>query len=185
MVHGRGASAGDILALSGYLNISGFALIAPQAVNGSWYPFSFLMPPERNEPGLSESLMLLGEIEKDINKKGILSDKIYFLGFSQGCCLVLEYVTRNAKKYGGIAGFTGGLIGDKIYADSYKGDFGRTPVFIGTSDPDPHVPPERVEDTSRIMEKMNAEVSLKIYKDMGHTINRDEIDTVNKLIFPR
>ena len=115
--------------------------------------------------------------------KGILPANIYFLGFSQGACLTLEFVTRNATRYGGVTAFTGGLIGDKLYTENYKGDFGGTPVFIGTSDPDPHVPVERVNDSAALLEKMNAKVTKKIYKNMGHTINQDEISTVNELIF--
>ena len=115
--------------------------------------------------------------------KGIQSDQIYFLGFSQGACLTLEFVVRNANKYGGVVAFTGGLIGDQVYEDNYKGDFQNTPVFIGTSNPDPHVPVERVHATTHILKSMNAAVTEKIYNNMGHTISRDEIDNANKLIF--
>ena len=110
-------------------------------------------------------------------------ENIYFLGFSQGACLTLEFVTRNANKYGGIVAFTGGLIGDKIYNENYKGNFQQTPVFIGTSDPDPHVPVERIYATSNILKDMNASVTEKIYAGMGHTINQDEIEQANRLVF--
>ncbi len=183
MLHGRGASAEDILSLAGYLNVEGYALVAPQATNNSWYPYSFLMPLERNQPWLNSALNLISEIVKDINDEGISSENIYFLGFSQGSCLTLEFATRNARKYGGVAAFTGGLIGDKIYIENYKGDFGLTPVFIGTSDPDPHVPIERVNETSELIKKMDADVMLKIYGNMGHTISKDEIDSANNFIF--
>ncbi|CAN5198316.1 hypothetical protein BH23BAC2_BH23BAC2_23530 [soil metagenome] len=118
-----------------------------------------------------------------MNKQGIGSENIYFLGFSQGACLVLEYVTRNARKYGGIAAFTGGLIGDKTYEENYKGDFEGTRVFIGTGDPDPHVPVERVNRTGAIMNNMNAAVRVEIYKGRAHTISRDEFEQANSLIF--
>jgi phospholipase/carboxylesterase len=183
MVHGRGAAAQDIMSLSTYFQVDDYALIAPQATNYTWYPFSFLAPREQNEPWLSSALSVLGEIVKDINDVGIPDDHIYFLGFSQGACLTLEYTARNAKRWGGIAAFTGGLIGDKLQVENYKGDFKSTPVFIGTSDPDPHVPVDRVNETVDVLNNMNAAVTKMIYPNMGHTINEDEIEKVNGLIF--
>lgn len=183
MVHGRGASAEDILTLSSYLQVADFALVAPQATNNTWYPYSFLAKPSENEPWLSSALGLLKEVVNDITAAGIATQNIYFLGFSQGACLTLEFVTRNAARYGGVAAFTGGLIGDKIYRENYEGDFGGTPIFIGTSDPDPHVPVDRVNATAAILEEMHAQVTKKIYKGMGHTISQNEIDTANQLIF--
>ena len=185
MLHGRGAGAEDILSLAGHLDVSDFALIAPQAASHSWYPYSFLVPPVQNEPWLSSALSVLKEIVSEIKAQGIKIENIYFLGFSQGACLTLEFVTRNADKYGGIVAFTGGLIGDKIYPENYNGDFSGTAVFIGTSDPDPHVPVGRVNESAGILETMNAKVTKKIYKNMGHTINQDEIKTVNETIFKK
>ena len=185
MIHGRGAFAEDILSLAGYFNLNDYALLAPQATNNTWYPFSFLAPVQQNEPWLSSALNVLNEVVSDINKDGIASGNIYFLGFSQGACLTLEYVTRNARKWGGVVAFTGGLIGDKIYEENYNGDFLNTPVFIGTSDPDPHVPVERVDASSAIIKNMHADITTKIYPDMGHTISKDEIDQANNLIFNR
>ena len=183
MLHGRGANAEDILSLANYLNISEYTLLAPQATGNSWYPNSFLAPPHMNEPWLSSAIDILDDITDDINENGIDDKNIFYLGFSQGACLTLEYVTRNAKKYGGVVAFTGGLIGDKIYEQNYSGDFESTPVFIGTSDPDPHVPVQRVIDSTKILKTMNALVTEKIYKNMGHTINEDEIEMVNSAIF--
>ena len=183
MLHGRGGSAEDILSLATYLNVKDYALLAPQATNNTWYPYSFLSPPSQNEPWLSSALQILKEIVADIVSKGVPTENIYFAGFSQGACLTLEFVTRNATKYGGVVAFTGGLIGDKIYNENYKGDFQNTPVFIGTSNPDPHVPVERVHDTANILKDMNASVTEKVYNNMGHTINQDEIDNANKLVF--
>ena len=184
MLHGRGASAEDILSLAGHFQVRDFALIAPQATNHTWYPYSFLAPPSENEPWLSSALSLVKEIVDEVKAKGIKSENIYFAGFSQGACLTLEFVTRNATKYGGVIAFTGGLIGDKIYTGNYSGDFSGTNIFIGTSDPDPHVPLTRVNDSTTVLEKMNANVTTKIYPNMGHTINQDEINIVNKLFFP-
>ena len=183
MLHGRGASAEDILSIVGYLNVKNFSLLAPQATNHTWYPYSFLSPPAQNEPWLSSALDVLKAILKELYSKGIPSKNIYFAGFSQGACLTLEFVTRNADSYGGVVAFTGGLIGDKIYAENYKGDFAGTPVFIGTSNPDPHVPVERVYATSNILKNMNATVTEKVYNNMGHTITQDEIEQANKVVF--
>src|SRR5581483_6685898 len=150
LVHGRGGRAGDILFLADELNVGDYALLAPQATGNSWYPYSFLMPPAQNEPWLSSALDVLKQLVADVNAAGISTENIYFLGFSQGACLTLEFVTRLATRYGGVVAFTGGLIGDRIYPENYKGDFGGTPIFIGTSDPDPHVPVTRVHATTKI-----------------------------------
>jgi phospholipase/carboxylesterase len=183
MVHGRGANAADILSLGSYLHVKDFALLAPEATNNTWYPFSFMTPPAQNEPWLSSALALLKEVVADVEKQGINKENIYFLGFSQGACLTLEFIARNATRYGGVAAFTGGLIGDQIYPENYTGDLAGTPVFIGTSNPDPHVPVERVHTTTRILENMNAQVTEKIYDNMGHTISQDEINQANALVF--
>ncbi len=183
LLHGRGGSAEDIVSLAGYLNVSEFTVIAPEATNNTWYPFSFMAPPSQNEPWLSSALELINDIVNNLKDQGISSERIYFAGFSQGACLTLEYVARNAAKYGGVVAFTGGLIGDKIYEENYKGDFHNTPLFIGTSNPDPHVPVERVHASTNILKSMNARVVEKIYNNMGHTINQDEIDQANSLVF--
>lgn len=183
MLHGRGGSAEDILSLTSYLDVKDFTLLAPQATNNTWYPYSFLVPPSQNEPWLSSALNLLKELLDELNAKEIPSQNIFFLGFSQGACLTLEFVTRNPNKYGGVVAFTGGLIGDKIYNENYKGDFQNTPIFIGTGNPDPHVPVERVYATSNILKDMNADVTEKVYNNMGHTINQDEIEQANKVVF--
>ena len=185
LLHGRGGSAEDILSLASHLAVKDFSLLAPQATNNTWYPYSFLSPTSENEPWLSSALDIVSEILKDVMIKGIPSHHIYFCGFSQGACLTLEFVARNAAKYGGVAAFTGGLIGDKINQANYKGDFQQTPVFIGSGNPDPHVPVERIYATANILRDMNAAVTEKIYNNMGHTINQDEIDQVNQLIFAK
>ncbi|MGZ3880260.1 MAG: alpha/beta hydrolase [Flavisolibacter sp.] len=183
MIHGRGGSAEDILSLSSYLEVKDFSLMAPQATDNTWYPYSFLEEPSRNEPGLSSALGILKGLLDDLTAKGIPTENIYFLGFSQGACLALEFVARHASRYGGVVAFTGGLIGDKIYQKNYKGDFNGTPIFIGSSNPDPHVPVERVYATTNILKDMDAAVTEKVYDNMGHTIIHDEIETANKLVF--
>jgi phospholipase/carboxylesterase len=183
LLHGRGGSAEDILSLAQHFDVNDFTLLAPQATNNTWYPFSFLAPPAQNEPWLSSALTMLKEVVDEIKFKDVPASSIYFAGFSQGACLMLEFITRNATRYGGAVAFTGGLIGDKINNANYSGDFGGTPIFIGSSNPDPHVPVERVYATSNILRSMNAAVTEKIYDGMGHTINQDEIDNANKIVF--
>jgi len=183
MIHGRGANAQDILSLASHLNVEDYALIAPQSTNNTWYPYSFMAGDGQNEPWLSSSLDSLKEIVNDITNQGISSESIYFLGFSQGACLALEFVTRNATLYGGVVAFTGGLIGDKIYLSNYSGDFKGTPIFIGTGNPDAHVPLERVKESASILEEMNASVHLEVYDNKPHSISQDEIDWANRLIF--
>ena len=144
-----------------------------------------LVPIQQNEPFFSKSLDAIQNVVAAIQQNGIKKENIYFLGFSQGACLALEFTARNATKYGGIVAFTGGLIGDKVYEDHYSGNFENTAVFIGTSDPDFHVPVERVNETEALLKKMGASVTKKIYKNMGHTISQDEVDLVNELIFSK
>lgn len=183
MLHGRGGSAEDILSLAQYFSLEDYALLAPQATNNTWYPYSFLSPPLQNEPWLSSALSLLKEIVNDIKLQKISEENTYFLGFSQGACLMLEFVTRNAAKFGGVVAFTGGLIGDKIYRENYKGNFNHTPIFIGSSNPDIHVPVERVYATTNVLRELGADVTEKLYDNMGHTINEDEIEMVKRIIF--
>jgi phospholipase/carboxylesterase len=184
MVHGRGGSAGDILSLAEHLPVGDFALLAPQATGNSWYPQSFLAPPQANEPWLTSALAILESTVADIRAEGIAMERIYLLGFSQGACLTLEFVARHATKYGGVVAFTGGLIGDKLYPENYKGDFHGTRVFIGTGDPDPHVPVPRVHATTAVLTSLNAAVTEKIYPGMGHTISSDEIRQASRLVWP-
>ena len=183
MIHGRGADARDILGLASYFNVSEYALLAPEATNNTWYPYSFLAKPEQNEPWLSSALELLKDAVDEAMNQGISAENIYFLGFSQGACLTLEFVARHAQKFGGVAAFTGGLIGDKINEANYSGDFNGTPIFIGTGNPDPHVPLERVKESVAILQKMNAKVSLKIYNGRPHTISQEEIEEADRVVF--
>lgn len=182
LLHGRGAEAASILSLSEYLHVSEFALLAPQATNRTWYPYSFMAPAQQNEPWLSSAIDLVKQTVDDIKAAGINAENIFLGGFSQGACLTLEFAARNAQRLGGVVAFTGGLIGEKIHRENYKGDFSGTPVFIGCSDVDMHVPVERVYASVNILKEMGANVIEKIYPGMGHTINEDEITTVNEMI---
>lgn len=185
MLHGRGATAQDILDLASHLNVNAYeyAFIAPEATNNTWYPHSFMATVEQNEPWLTSALNLLKEVVDEIIEKGITADKIYFLGFSQGACLTLEFVTRYAQQYGGVVAFTGGLIGKEIDLTNYSGSFDNTPIFIGTGNPDFHVPLERVKESVHILEEMNAKVHFNVYDARAHSISQDEIMTVNNVIF--
>ena len=183
LLHGRGGTAQDILSLANHLNTKDFALYAPQATNNTWYPYSFLAPPAQNEPWLSSALEILKELLESVKSKGVTSENIYFGGFSQGACLTAEFVTRYAEAFGGVVIFTGGLIGDSINPRYYGGDFHGTPVFIGSGNPDAHVPVERVKETQKVMEVMNAKVQVEIYNNRPHTISQDEISQANNLIF--
>lgn len=183
MMHGRGANAQDILGLANYLDVKDYALLAPQAQDNTWYPYSFIAPVETNEPYLSQSLRAVNDTIDFAMKNGIAKENIYLLGFSQGACLASEYIARNADRYGGLVIFTGGLIGEKINRDNYTGNFNGTPVFIGTSDPDFHVPVERVYATANVLREMGADVTEKVYTNMGHTINEDELANANRIVF--
>ncbi len=182
MIHGRGGSAEDIASLSRHLNLDGMAIYAPQATRHSWYPYSFLAPVEENQPALDSALASIDQVVGDLVKAGIATENIYFLGFSQGACLTLEYTARHAKRYGGIIALTGGLIGETLATDNYQGDFAGTPVFISTGNPDPHVPVSRVEESVSILEDLNASVTSRIYPGRMHTISPDEINLVNQHI---
>ena len=183
MIHGRGGSAGDLVnSLQGYVDLEGFAIAAPQATNHSWYPLGFLAPPQQNEPWLSSALQVIKTTVEKLLEGNITAESLYFLGFSQGACLMLEYLTRHAIRYGGAFAYSGGLIGDKIYPENYSGQFAGTPILLGCSDVDPHIPLARVYASENILQERGADVSTRIYPGMGHTINSDEIEHTNRII---
>jgi phospholipase/carboxylesterase len=181
MLHGRGATAEDILSLHTYFPVNDFYIVAPQATNYTWYPYSFMAPTHQNEPWLSSALELVNNLVDEIKMTGLTSDKIYILGFSQGACLTLEFVTRHAQRWGGVMAFTGGVIGEKIFSEHYQGDFQGTPVFMSNSTNDPHVPLTRSEDSKKLMEQMGASVSLQVYPDRPHTILPSELEKARML----
>lgn len=182
-LHGRGASAQDIISLNQHLKIDDAALFAPQATNNSWYPYSFMAPDEENQPALDSAIDIVDELVKDLIEQGLPLKSIYFVGFSQGACLTLEYIARNAAGYGGAVAFTGGLAGKEININKYKGDFQEMPILITTGSPDPHVPVSRVKESQDILQKMNANAEVRIYPGRTHTITREEIDLARKLVF--
>ncbi|GAC1350878.1 MAG: dienelactone hydrolase family protein [Ktedonobacteraceae bacterium] len=182
MVHGRGASAEDIIALASEFKQPGFAYIAPQAAQHSWYPNSFLAPIPSNEPGLSSGLAVIASIFSRLAGAGITPERTILLGFSQGACLSMEYAARNARRYGGLAGLSGGLIGPDGTPRNYAGSLQGTPVFLGCSDVDPHIPRQRVELTAEVLEQLGGNVTTRLYPNMGHTVTRDEIRSVQEMM---
>ena len=182
LVHGRGGSAGDMQELGRALQRPRYACFTPAAAGGTWYPYSFLEPLKRNEPFLSSALKLVGRAVAKATASGIPHERIVLLGFSQGACLVLEFAARNARRYGGIVGLSGGLIGPEGTPRDYPGTFAGTPAFLGCSDVDPHVPKRRVDETAAVLERMGAAVTKRIYPGMGHTINPDELGFVQSLL---
>ena len=182
MVHGRGARAEDILSLSDQLAQPGFAYLAPQAAGNTWYPNRFLASLSSNEPWLSSALAFVGEALDQIVRAGIPAERIMLLGFSQGACLALEFAARNARRYGGLVGLSGALIGPDDAPRNYAGSLGGTPVFLGCSDVDFHVPKERVQHAADVLQRLGGEVRQRLYPNMDHTINQDEIDYVRGMM---
>ncbi len=182
LLHGRGAPAEDILGLGAALGLGDTTLLAPQAAGYTWYPQSFLAPLEANEPGLSSGLARIGEILEELEAQGVEAERTVLMGFSQGACLALEYAARNARRYGAVIGLSGGLIGPPGTPRDDPGSLDGTPVFLGCSDRDPHVPLERVQETTRVMTRLGADVSERIYRGMPHTVNDDEIERARRLV---
>jgi predicted esterase len=182
MIHGRGASAEDILSLARELEPKDVAYLAPQAAGRTWYPYSFLTAMERNQPGLSSALGVVSRLVTALKDDGIEADRLGLIGFSQGACLALEYAARHATRYAAVCGLSGGLIGPPGTRRDYAGSFAGTPVFLGCSDIDPHIPLDRVRESAGVFRTMQAHVDERIYPQMGHTVSRDEIDAVNALL---
>lgn len=182
MVHGRGASAESILTLAHELARSDFAYLAPDAAGGTWYPNSFLAPIARNEPGITSGIEAIRDVLTTIETAGIPAERTMLLGFSQGACLALEFTARNARRYAGVAGLSGGLIGPDGTPRVYAGSLDGTPVFLGCSDVDGHIPKERVELTAEVMRGLDAQVTMRLYPGMGHTVNLDEIAQVRAMM---
>lgn len=182
MVHGRGGGVESILPLANHFEVEGFAYLAPAAKDLTWYPNRFLAPRKSNEPFLSSALETVQDLLKQVKDAGIPPEKTILLGFSQGACLALETAARNPQRYGAVVALSGGLIGADDELNGYVGSFKSTPIFIGCSDIDAHIPVERVYESAEILKGLGAELDTRIYKGMGHTINQDEMDAVNALM---
>ena len=175
MLHGRGATAHDILTLTTDLHCPGFIYLAPQAAANTWYPNSFLAPVASNEPDLSSAMAVITSLLDQLALAGIPVERTIILGFSQGACLSLEFVARNARRYGGVVGLSGGLIGSDDMPRDYPGELAGTPVFLGCSDMDPHIPKERVEQAAEVLRLLGGKVTTRLYPHMDHTVNQDEL----------
>lgn len=182
LVHGRGATAQSIVQMVDEFHQHEVAYLAPQAARNTWYPNAFTAPVESNEPGRTSGLQAIGDAMENANEAGISTDRIMVLGFSQGACLASEFVARNPTHYGGLAVLSGGLIGNTVDPDDYDGDFEETPMFLGCSDVDPHIPTERVHESAVIFEQLNGDVTKRLYEGMGHGINQDEVDHVSTMV---
>jgi len=180
LLHGRGASAESILGLVPEFQQAEFAYLAPQAAGYAWYPNRFIAPIASNEPYLSSALRVVGDLLGHIESSGVPTTKTIILGFSQGACLALEYAARNPRRYGGVVGYSGGLIGEQVGV--YAGSLEDTPIFLGCSDVDFHIPLERVQASSQALRGLKANVTERIYPGMDHTINEDEIAFVQQMM---
>ncbi len=182
LVHGRGAEAGEMIGLAAELGADGFAWVAPQANGHTWYPYSFLSPLDRNQPDLDSALAVLSAITAGVADEGIAHERQLLLGFSQGACLVLEFAARSGCRWGGVAGLSGGVIGPPGTTWDRPAGLAGTPVFLGCSDVDPHIPVERVHESRDLLTRLGAVVDERIYPGMPHTINGEELDAVRALL---
>lgn len=182
LVHGRGGSAADILHLAEQFGTSDVAYLAPQAADHSWYPHPFVAPLHQNQPALDSALAVLTSLIDMLTTQGVSRHRVVLLGFSQGACLSLEYAARHAQRYAGVIGLSGGLMGPDDTPRDYAGTMNGTPVFLGCSDIDPHIPVERVRESADVFRRLGATVDERIYPGMGHTINLDELVAVTGLL---
>jgi predicted esterase len=184
LIHGRGATAEDIYGLGEEVSagILGVALFAPRAAGNAWYPQRFLAPLAQNEPYLTSALSVVKNLVGEITRGGVGFDKIVLIGFSQGACLSLEFAARNVRRYGGIVGLSGALIGPPGKPRELAGDFSGTAVYLGCSDRDAHIPLSSVEESAAIFEGMGARVTKSIFKGMGHTVNAEELAVVQGVV---
>jgi predicted esterase len=181
-VHGRGATAESILELAHATAVPGMAYLAPQADGQTWYPKSFLSPIPENEPGITSGIALLARLVATVEAAGIPAERVAVLGFSQGACLSLEFVARHARRYGAAIGLSGALIGPPGTPRDYAGSLGGTPVFLGCSDVDSHIPLWRVDESAEVFERMGAVVDKRIYPGMGHTVSPSEVKVVRDML---
>jgi phospholipase/carboxylesterase len=181
-VHGRGDEAEGILAIHQVLGVSDVAFVAPHAAGNTWYPYAFLAPTADNEPWLSSALDVLRAVVETLETANVQRRRIVLLGFSQGGCLALHFAATHATRWGGLVGLSAGLIGPPDTKWEFKGSLAGTPAFLGCSDPDPHIPRERLEDSARVLEQLGAAVTLRVYPKMGHTVNEDELEHVRRLL---
>ena len=182
MLHGRGADPADILPLRNHLRADGAVFVAPGAVGGQWYPQRFVAPLEANQPFLSSALDLVAAIVEELEARGVPGERIVLLGFSQGGCLALEHGARQARRWGGLVGLSAGLIGPPGHVWAFQGSLDGTPVVLGCSERDPHIPVGRVDETSRELARLGGSVWLRIYPGSAHAVFPDEIEQVQRVL---
>lgn len=182
LVHGRGGSPEGMAEFARVLARPGTAWLAPRAASGTWYPESFLAPLERNQPWLDSALRALARAVDELGREGLGPGRVFLLGFSQGACLATEFVARNARRWGGLAALSGGLIGPPGTPRDYAGALEGMPAFLGCGDPDPHIPRERVEESGEVLAALGAKVDVRIYPGLGHAVNGEEIEAVRSLL---
>lgn len=175
LIHGRGASARDILSLAATFDRGDIAYLAPQASGNTWYPNRFMVPRAENQPHLDSAQRVIARLIRTLAEQGIPPERVVLAGFSQGACLASDHAVRNPRRYGGVLAFSGGLIGNRIDPIAYEGSLAGTPAFIGCSDKDAHIPATRVRETAEVMKQLGAEVTLRLYPGQDHRINDDEI----------
>lgn len=182
LIHGRGGTADSMLSLRSVLKLDSYAILAPESAQKTWYPFGFMAPERHNEPFLQNSLDVIQQAWDEIIRAGILSENIVLIGFSQGACLCLEFAARDAKKMKGIVAFTGALIGENLNLEKYKGNFEKTPIVIGSSQRDFHVPLRRIVDSWEILQDIGGNLTVQYFDDDEHMIREEEIELVNSHI---
>jgi len=182
MLHGRGARAENILEATGELPQIGFAFLAPQAAGDTWYPNRFTAPLADNEPWLSSALARVASVLAQVAQAGLPPERILLLGFSQGACLTLEFAARHAQRCGGVVGLSGGLIGPEGTSRAYPGSLAGTPVFLGCSDVDPHIPKELVHEAAEVFRRLGGNVTERMYPNHDHSINQDELEFVGAMM---
>ncbi|TMD13822.1 MAG: phospholipase [Chloroflexi bacterium] len=181
LLHGRGATAEDIMTIASEVQQPGWAYLAPQAAGNAWYPNPFTAPLESNEPYLSAALDMVSKLVERVEST-VPVHRILLLGFSQGACLALEWSARNARRYGAVVGLSGGLIGPEGTPRDYEGGFDQTPVFLGCSDVDPYIPVQSVVETGHVLKRMGADVAVRFYPGMGHMVGVEELTTIKDLM---
>ncbi|SHG21460.1 phospholipase/carboxylesterase [Kaistia soli DSM 19436] len=182
MLHGRGGSAEDILSLSAYFRHGDLAFLAPAAAGNVWYPQRFIEPRAVNAPYLGSALETVANLLDDLNAAGLADERIVILGFSQGACLALEAAARRPARYGGVVALSGGLIG--VDAELWQGDerLAGTPVLLGCSERDGHIPLTRVEVSAERFAASGASVTKRIYPGSSHGVNDDEVGLIRTLL---
>lgn len=178
MIHGRGGSSQDMLALWEYIETAGVAVLVPEAVGNTWYPHPFMQPREQNEPWLTSALAAVRRQVDAVVRAGISTERLYLLGFSQGACLTTQFVAENPARYAGVFGLSGGLIGPPGTEFAFEGDLAGTPVYLGCSNVDPHIPEQRVRETADVLEHLGGSVTMQLFEDAPHTVMQEEIEVI-------